>query len=116
MQDVRPECERRASPRYKLQLPVVLEWMGDAGKQVEAGFTHDVSKKAARVMCSAHPAMNSAVHILIALPTGATTTPPRVGGRGQVARILTSEEGQGVVIAADLNTLPLGQSESVVSD
>jgi hypothetical protein len=90
-------------PRYRLQLPIILEWRDDAGAHIRGCFTSDVNVKggAAHVHgCSpceylCRPASNVAA--------SSRTASSAAAGIRRVARLLGPAEGIGVVIAAELN-------------
>jgi hypothetical protein len=96
------EEERRSTPRFNLQLPVILEWQDSLGAHVVGGFTRDVSISGARVLCAEVPSLNSSVEVQVLLPTGDTSrSAVRLEALGKVVRVL-GDEGRGIAITAGL--------------
>jgi hypothetical protein len=60
--------ERRASARYRLQLPVIFYW-NDGSDRTGGGFTCDVALDGALIFSSNCPPIGSAVRIEVLIPS-----------------------------------------------
>ena len=93
--------ERRRSPRYSLQVPVLFRW-GESVTDANAGFTRDISLNAFFVISSAVPPLKTLVRCQILMPTSANTAGSPINVRGQVARLSSDREQNGFVVMAKL--------------
>jgi PilZ domain len=105
--------ERRASQRFELHLPVVIEFEG----ATIHGFTQDLTGRGIFFYAEAAPTEGCAVQLTLTMPSEITLTESmRVRCRGQVLRVSPSNgKKNGIAVRLDsYQYLPSGASDSVV--
>src|SRR5579864_262536 len=102
MQKLSGRKERRKSPRYSLQIPVLFRW-GESVTNKEAGFTRDISLKAFFLTSSAVPPLNTHVRCQMLMPTSVNRTGSAINVRGRVVRLFMHRiEERGFIVMAKL--------------
>jgi PilZ domain len=97
--------EKRAAPRYRLSLPVLVRW-SEGETHLCGGFTRDVSTRGAFVLCSEKLPLDTTVEIEILLPTSGKLPGMTVRTTGRVVRTYVENEGAGFAVEGQF-----GQSE-----
>jgi hypothetical protein len=83
---------------------VIFEWKDQLGQHVIGGFSHDVSTKGLRLICKQLPPLNASGDLHLMLPPAHNSSHSvQLQAAGKVARILSSAEGPGVAITAELD-------------
>ena len=91
--------------RYRLCLPLVLEWTDTGGTVThQAGFTRDISTGGLYVTCAKAPPINSTVRLQIALPPNEKILPNglRLEATAQVVRFASYGEAVGFAAVGEL--------------
>src|SRR5947207_2062138 len=97
--------EKRAVPRYRLSLPVLLRWHNGEAHTC-GGFTRDVSTKGVFVLCREKLPLNTTIQIEILLPTSGQLPGTALKTTAHVVRTYDENEGVGFAVEG-----PFGQSE-----
>ena len=105
LSSVKDSLEKRRTVRYKLCLPLVVEWTDEGGTVTqEAGFTRDISTCGLYVTCATFPPINSIVRLQIAFPPNKEIRPDglKFSATAQVVRLATDTETAGFAAVGEL--------------
>ena len=86
----RVDVEHRRAPRFEIQVPLIIEWLDEAGtKRQETGFTRNMSKGGLFALCDGEsPACHTEISMAFYFPPiGPNTQPWRMQSVGHVLRI-----------------------------
>jgi hypothetical protein len=89
--------EKRAVPRYRLNLPVLVRW-DQGGTHTCGGFTRDVSTNGVFVLCSEELPLAATVQIEILLPSSGQVPGTALKSTGRVVRNYGESEAAGFAI------------------
>src|SRR5580765_1808956 len=94
-----PPDERRASPRFEIEFPVLFRWAGSV-TQYQKGFSADASRNGIFVSAVQCPPPDSEIDLVVFLPLsdlGADQS--RLHFSGRVIRVHSQRLGKGSVFA-----------------
>jgi len=86
-----PSKERRASPRFEIEFPVLFRW-----GRIQTGFSADASRTGIFVSATQCPPRNSEIDLLVLLPlTDPGADQSRLHFSGRVIRVQFQRPGKG---------------------
>jgi PilZ domain-containing protein len=92
-----PMHEKRATRRYRLNLPTIINWV-DGGNRTCGGFTRDISAEGAFVSCRDQIPANTDLEIEILLPISGTAPGTTLRAKAHVVRTHSENEGIGIAV------------------
>ncbi len=99
--------EQREAVRYRLQAPVIFEWLGEHQvRQLGGGFIRDINTRGLFASSSTPPPVGVAVRLEVVIPLFEDEPGVRIKAKGRVIRVEGSGESGGFAATADF-ALPM---------
>lgn len=107
--------ERRASIRYKLQLPVVFHW-NDGCERTECGSTHDIALDGTLVQSRTSPPPGADVRMEVLISIRDTEREVRLQCLGTVTRVVEENGITSFAVQGGFNDDQILRSEDLIID